>query len=231
MRPYHLLGRGRAAGSAYADAVLALSPLAYWRLDEAEGPTAVDISGNGHDGTYENIAAGSFDQGGPLVGQASASVDFDGVDDGVNCGTGPDPGTAAFTLTAWIKSSSFSEFATIIGKRGGSSTWQFHWRFRSGVLNILHNDGSLGGNTVLPTDTWVFAALVYDGTNVTHYLNGQADGSEVVAFDSHPTIDTRIGIQGEGNNPWAGQISEAAMYDSALSAGQIANLYALSGRE
>lgn len=54
--------------SAYSDAVMALSPEAYLRLGESSGTTAVDISGNGHDGTYH---------GTPTLGVAGAAGDSD----------------------------------------------------------------------------------------------------------------------------------------------------------
>jgi hypothetical protein len=38
----------------YDNAVLALGPLAYWKLDETSGTTAVDSSGNGNNGTYSS---------------------------------------------------------------------------------------------------------------------------------------------------------------------------------
>lgn len=60
-----LLGRGRAldtavlfSGSAakrYANAVLATSPIAFWKLNEGSGSTIVDSSGNGYNGTYTGV--------------------------------------------------------------------------------------------------------------------------------------------------------------------------------
>ena len=56
-------GRGQTAtGSSvnhgpYARSVLASKPLAYWRLDEIQGPIAVDSSGHGHHARYEGGVA------------------------------------------------------------------------------------------------------------------------------------------------------------------------------
>jgi hypothetical protein len=41
------------ARTPYADAVLASKPMAYWRLDEIEGATAIDTSGHGRDAAFE----------------------------------------------------------------------------------------------------------------------------------------------------------------------------------
>src|SRR5262245_22129366 len=40
-----------AATSSYAQAILADTPQAYWRLDESSGTSFADITGNGHTGT------------------------------------------------------------------------------------------------------------------------------------------------------------------------------------
>ena len=43
--------------SAYAQAVMAAKPTAYWRLGEQGGSKAVDATGNGHDGIYRGGVA------------------------------------------------------------------------------------------------------------------------------------------------------------------------------
>ena len=50
----------------YSGVVLAKGPVGYWRLGEAVGPTAVDASGFGYDGTYN---------GNPTFGQPGAIAD------------------------------------------------------------------------------------------------------------------------------------------------------------
>jgi hypothetical protein len=63
---------------AYRDAVLAKDPVAYWRLGEAAGPTAVDETGNGHDGTY--FGDPSYGQLGAIQGDPNTAVQFNGED-------------------------------------------------------------------------------------------------------------------------------------------------------
>src|SRR5207249_4618020 len=43
--------------SPYAQAVLASRPLAYWRLDDIQGPIALDASGHGRHATYQGGVA------------------------------------------------------------------------------------------------------------------------------------------------------------------------------
>jgi hypothetical protein len=71
--------RGENAMSlAYRDAVLAKNPVAYWRLGEAAGPTAVDETGNGYDGTY--FGAPTYGQPGAIQGDPNTAVQFNGAD-------------------------------------------------------------------------------------------------------------------------------------------------------
>jgi len=76
------------AGSASADLV------AHWPLDEGSGTTAIDLSGNGHDGTIGGTANW-------VAGQIGLALDFDGsstyidMDDQVVVGT--------WSLAMWLK--------------------------------------------------------------------------------------------------------------------------------
>jgi concanavalin A-like lectin/glucanase superfamily protein len=75
-RHFQILGEN-AMSLAYRDAVLAKSPVAYWRLGEAAGPTAVDETGNGHDGIYINNP--TFGQTGAIRGDSNTAVQFNGM--------------------------------------------------------------------------------------------------------------------------------------------------------
>ena len=89
------------AAASYRDQIVALGPIAYWRLGETSGTTARDEIG-AYNGTYY----------GPTLGQTGTSPPdkaplFDGVNDYVDVGC-PGAGGTALTLMAWIKPSSFS---------------------------------------------------------------------------------------------------------------------------
>ena len=73
-----------AGQNAYVDAVLEDNPVAYWRFEEQAGEmVALDITGNGYDGTYTNS---------PVLGQSSpiaegTAVQLDGDNDYIELGT------------------------------------------------------------------------------------------------------------------------------------------------
>lgn len=93
------LAPGRAlAASAYAEAVAADSPRAYWRLGEASGSVAADTSGNGLTSSYLN----GVTLGVPGVsGDGDAAASFDGVDDRLSRAL-VSAQTADLTLEAWV---------------------------------------------------------------------------------------------------------------------------------
>ncbi len=81
--------------------MLADSPRAYWRLDEASGTTAADQLG-ANPGTYTNGVL--LNQPGALASEVDASASFDGVNDYVlvPASTSLDL-TSAVTVEFWAK--------------------------------------------------------------------------------------------------------------------------------
>ncbi len=61
---------------AYAQAVLASAPLAYWRLDESRGPIARDASGHGNDARY--LGRPLFRQRGAVRAEPGLAVGLNG---------------------------------------------------------------------------------------------------------------------------------------------------------
>lgn len=64
----------RAGGAQLPGAILALSPLGYWKLNDTSGTTAVDSSGNGRNGTY----SGSFSLASKSGSDGGLYTDFTG---------------------------------------------------------------------------------------------------------------------------------------------------------
>ena len=61
---------------AYEQAVLADRPVAYWRLGEASGPTAVDATRHVHDGKYQGHP--TYVEAGAIEGDRNTAVGFHG---------------------------------------------------------------------------------------------------------------------------------------------------------
>lgn len=64
------------SGSAYANTVLADSPIAYWRLGETSGTTASDATGHGWNGTINPPV--TLGQPGAITGDTDPAMGFAG---------------------------------------------------------------------------------------------------------------------------------------------------------
>jgi len=70
------LTKSARASANYRSVVLAKRPAGYWRLGEAAGPTAVDASGFGYNGTYNGNP--TFGQAGAIVNDHDAAIGCNG---------------------------------------------------------------------------------------------------------------------------------------------------------
>lgn len=222
---------------AYADEVLADSPLVYWRLGESSGTSAVDASGNGRHGTYAGPTLGAT---GLLAGDLDTAASFDGSNDMVSIAYDSSwMAPAAFTAEAWFKPSRVTGHNQIIGHVNylviTSANYSFHVRWSDATLHVGIGT-SVGNYTEVTVPSVTIAvgvtyhvAMTWDGTTVRVYL----DGSEVHSFSKSGTLWNGSGAAfGVGKNaanntaPAGGVIDEAAFYGTALSGARIAAHYA-----
>src|SRR5262249_3091126 len=117
----------RTTRSNYARAVLASAPVAYWRLDESDGPRALDASGGGNDGKY--LGCPEFGQRGAIVSDADCAVGLVGgrMRSYIE---GPDSASlsiatsgSGLTAEVWMRPDSLD----FKGERAGSADDFVHW--------------------------------------------------------------------------------------------------------
>ena len=230
----------------YAKAVLASRPVAYWRMREMAGPTAVDSSGNQHHGLYEDGVA-FYLEGPPLptsseAGSINRAAHFAG---GRMKATIADIGRT-YSVEMWLSGGMPPEAAPVAGyffSRGvdgakdapGNHLGIGGARAAPGRL-IFYNgnrfDQLLTGTTELGLKSWRHVVLVRDGRKVTVYLNGctrpEIEGEVEVAEPDGPE---RWFIGGRNDNfaNFAGKINEVAVYDRVLAPEEVARHYAASG--
>lgn len=108
----------------------------------------------------------------------------------------------------------------------GSPTFSF-WRERAGVANDYYNYV-----TTLTTGTWYHIAITYTGSTLQGYINGVAVGAGASSSgNGSGTNDNHFilgGISnGVGGSNWSpdGKLDEWGVWNRALSASEIAELY------
>jgi hypothetical protein len=212
-----------AASSFYRARVMADAPIAYWRLGETSGTTAVDEKTTVN-GTY----AGGYSLGiaGPLVNDTNKAVDLNGTSGRVDV-----PDVPALRLSSKVSIEAWVKPDTLTGSR---------WIVNRGTLYYLYIDaGSTyfgvrapGGTypyaitTTVTAGPWQHLVGTYDGANVILYRNGV----NVAQTAAAGTIDAAahaltLGSFSSAANFFDGSIDEVAIYGSALSAAVVLEHY------
>jgi hypothetical protein len=195
--------------------------VSWWR---AEGNFR-DHAGANHAG---GVAGAGFAPG--KVGQA---FDLDGGSAfiQVETPTGLPLGKAPRTILLWCKTARNlgSQPNTGIIQYGSNATGRMFGLVGSGnapgKVYFFGYAKDLPGQTTLAPDTWHHLAVTYDGTTVTHYLNGQPDGSAALALDTALSADGLLIGNYPGSPKWLGSIDEVMIFNRALDATEIAAIH------
>ena len=221
------------------------NPVGWWKMDECQGGTANDSSGNGNSGTITIGATGTQTNLGNCgvgntaaawsngaTGKYNSSLNFDGTDDYVaaNGVTAKIAGSNT-TVSAWIKTTDTSSWFLSF------NTSTYGNRIMYGISSnkfTFYDDG--GGATVgtqtINDDNWHHVVGVHDDQNntVTTYVDGKIDKSSISSTYSIASTDLfSIGQEWDAG-PTAsdflnGQIDDVQIFNYALTANQIKTLY------
>jgi hypothetical protein len=230
----------------YSQVVLADSPLAYWRCEDAFGAaTLADSSGNGRsmtlNGTRGLQAYSKNSRLGKCVGFA------------FNSGYGSVAAASWFQITGdltielWFKTPASLASGDFIGllycntsgeTEATNSLYQWHYQNNGGTLRFsaFHENGSGSDNVVninhtMDPTVWNHCVLVRDTTAKTYtvYVNGVSIGSAV--YTNNPTGGTSS-VLNLCRNPSDGSFGsdkaaydEIAIYNTKLSAARIFEHY------
>jgi hypothetical protein len=203
------------------EAGVSTGPVAHWKFDEGSGTTAYDSAGN-NEGTVYGAQW--------TTGQVDGALDFDGVDDYVDMGDQTKlEGFSEVSIAAWIywTGSVYNYF--IAGKEGVYKI-DVHW---SHIRFVTGNDWAgtiLTSSEPIQQNTWYHIAATYDGAIKHVYINGIKDENSVSTSSGGVGTNTKkftIGVLHTG--AWyyyfKGIIDEVAIYNRALSAEEIWQLY------
>ena len=236
---------------AYPAAVTAVGATAHWQLDDAGSPVA-DSSANFNTG---NIVGGiTTGQPGAVLGNNAITTDGTSgyVTSTAPITATPAFTESVWFKTTTILGGAimgFSDAQTGAGAVDNRAVWMDNdgkvvFGIRRG--NVLNPGNSFVRSLGMYNDgNWHQAAGVYDGAaSISLYLDGKLIGSTAITQQIVPTtgylrvgyMDLRgfytvFGRNYDGNpatmsNFWQGSIDEASMHSTALTADQIASLYA-----
>lgn len=214
--------------SAYSAAILASSPVTYYRLGESSGTVAADSSGGSTDGTY--VGAPTLGATGALSGDPNTAVTFDGATQYMTLGASLEDyfnTRTAFSLECWVK---FTD--------AGDGPYQV-WGNDS--VNIVISGGGIFGSAGVTTfigtgalkndGNWHYVALTFDGTRLRLYIDGGLDDNQLCAGPG-VSVGASLAVaaddlSGSQTEFFPGSVDEAALYSTTLSQGAITTHYSI----
>jgi len=206
----------------------------YFPFESFDGKTALDQSGNKHNGTINGniqiVDGGKFGKAAKFA--MTSFIDMDGP----SMPAEHIP-KKAVTLCAWINCEKTGDHHAIFNARAGDSTWLIHPEARSegNFRWLLRSDG---GTTMFDIKAgevnwgkWQHFAGVYDGREGILYVNGE----EVNRIKATGTIakdwnsGARIGYNIDNARPFTGLMDELFLWKRALELTEIKKLMEIGG--
>ncbi len=196
-------------------------PVAYWNLDEKQGVSVQDVSGNNNSGTLTN---------GPtwVRGKYGSALSFDGMDDYVGItNLLSDIADGSMSVSAWFYSNDKQQNnAGIITKlkTAGSTNDEFHLQTYYNSPDYVPKVGAMADGVAseiyaeYSPGKWNHVEYVVDrnATKATLYING-VEASSTTSFDSLTGYGDGVGISigAFNSNNFAG-VSPSGFFDGMI---------------
>jgi hypothetical protein len=192
----------------------------YWSLDD----TYLDITPNTNDMT--NFSNAKFVPNGKI----NQAVNFPGS--GYLRDGSITDGWSELTVSAWFNADTSGSLDTILSEYTASNDRNFLVRYNSnemffGIGNSANSFASFtSSNASISPGTWYFVTMVYDGSTIQGYINGESVGStaQTGVLDT-TTAEFQIGAYAGNTQTFDGLIDEASVWDRALNITEVRQLY------
>ena len=200
-----------------------------WLFNEGGGTQVADLSEHRNhgilSGTSPSWSPGNY---GPsvllpgtdehiLITDTNGNLDFEGANE-------------SFTVIVWINPYALSTYQSLVWIQDENDDM---WRvliWNDGTIKASLNAIDFGSTSTVSTGIWQQVAVVFDKSgNGQIYIDGQPSGTPVTLGGEVLSLTTNeiyVGYTETGTFPYNGQTNHLMIWDKALSAGEIAQLYA-----
>ncbi|TSC52476.1 MAG: Uncharacterized protein LiPW41_246 [Parcubacteria group bacterium LiPW_41] len=204
-----------------------------WGFDEATGTVAYDMTGNRNNTNFSGsiVRATTTCKIGNCVGLDGASDSY------ISSSNNMSP-TSSQTYSIWIKPNVLSGLVGIFTTHNYVLTSNIGINLTNDRLSISigYTDGTREfstklSNFLLSTNSWTHVVLIYNATDnsVSFYVNGTYDSrwalAKTVKFTSEKVLFGQWSYVYLGNYRFNGSIDDARIYNRALSADEVKQLY------
>ena len=192
------------------------------------GPSVSNQNGESSGMNTTNIVQSNLTR---TVPYSNYSINFDAAgSDYINCGNDSSLAlTSNFSVSAWMKSSSQTNYAVAVGKNNGNNGFSMQMRKNNNRFAFNINDGSwkqayYDGINPIDDGKWHHVVGTFDGSTIKIYVDKIKGTDASSGTMTSNTADFRIGSETSGNY-FDGQISNVSYWNTALTEDDILNLY------
>ncbi len=206
------------SGSSLASGLMGL-----WTFDGSDisGSTVYDLSGNGNNGTNNGAT--------PTIGKLGQALKFDGSSSYVSLPDASSFGSGTWSIGAWIKLPSSGNTVQVIYAQQDNILFVYSGNTVMFQTNADNSYATLVSSATLLSNTWYYVVAVHSGGSAGQtklYVNGVQgdDGTAIPNLTQANSV--RIGSQtAQASRYFGGSIDEVRMYNRALSAREVQQLY------
>jgi hypothetical protein len=167
------------------------------------------------------------------------ALDFDGTNDYVNLGSQLSfSGFSGLTVSAWFRTTSNSNQVVFAKSRLAAQIARVWITVDTGVVLANGTDSSGGGvsatfATTFSDGAWHFVSAVYGPSTITLFYDGIQRSSVSYGGSVDSTNTSLIGIYNDASGnpgtaaPFNGQIDDVTIYNTALTANEVREIYRL----
>ena len=198
-----------------------------WGFSEGSGATTADASGNGNTASLLN---------GPswVAGKYGRGLSFDGVNDNLSVANSSSLNVSgsALTISMWLNPATITGDSVLLGKfwnaRMTSPYYQYGVELSGGRPQFLIGTASglvgVGSDTAVVLNQWSHLAIVFNGSLVQFYVNGNLVSSKSLnATMTARGMTLRMGADADPWQFYRGVLDNVRIYNRTLATSEIIN--------
>lgn len=194
-----------------------VQPTAWWLLNEGIGSTAFDYSGNGHNGTVNSGVSWTN-------GYSGIGAFFDGTNSADITINNSFTISANWTATMWVNRWGSKDSSVILG--GSKDALKLEQHADANMVGYtVYGKADYALGYVTPQNTWTHLVYVETSTGVSLYVNGVL-ASSLANTAGLNAVTLGFGLSAATTDYLDASLDDVRVYSQALTAQQIANIYA-----